>query len=153
MMKNYYYLFVKTVLFFGLVLMTGCQPVITLPEGTTLPTSPAEDVTLIATDNMYPSSPEEVIRSFLIAYPLDQIYAVQYLSPSYVQKLDAGSVAKLLPASGEITGFIIENGATSSESEKSEILTNIAFNDSSYDILFNLEIVDGRWAISNISVK
>lgn len=116
-------------------------------------TPAAIDVTPAVSDNKYPSTPEEVIRSFLIAYPTDPVYAVQYLSPSLVSKLDASSVSKLLPASGEIAGFIIEKGDTSAESEKSEILTNIAFQSMSSEVQFNLEIVDGRWVIDQIVTK
>lgn len=101
-------------------------------------------------DNHYPSTPEEVIRAFLIVYPSDPVYAVQYLSPTLVSKLDAASASKLLPASGEISGFIIVKGDTSAESEKSEILTNIAFQNTSSEVQFNLEIVDGRWVINQI---
>ncbi len=100
--------------------------------------------------NLYPSSPEEVVQAFVSTYPADQIYAVQYLSPAYVKNLDAQSVANLLPDSGEVTGFIIESGSTSVEGEKSEILASVAFESTSSEILFNLEIVDGRWAISQI---
>lgn len=116
-------------------------------------TPAALDVTPAVIDNQYPSTPEEVIKAFLIAYPTDPIYAVQYLSPSLVSKLDASSASKLLPASGEIAGFIIEKGDTSAESEKSEILTNIAFQSMSSEVQFNLEIVDGRWVIDQIIVK
>lgn len=104
-------------------------------------------------ENQYPSTPEEVIRAFLISYPTDPIYAVQYLSPSFVSSLTAASATKLLPASGDISGFIIEKGDTSAESEKSEILTNIAFQSMSSEVQFNLEIVDGRWVISQIISK
>jgi len=104
-------------------------------------------------DNQYPSTPEEVIRAFLIAYPSDQINAVQYLSPSYVSTLNEVSASKLLPATGEISGFIIEKGDSSAESEKSEILTNVAFANTSSEIQFNLEIVDGRWVINQILAK
>jgi hypothetical protein len=104
-------------------------------------------------DNQYPSTPEEVIRAFLIAYPSDPIYAVQYLSPSFVSKLDAASASKLLPASGEISGFIIVKGDTSAETEESEILTNIAFQSTSSEVQFSLVIADGRWVINQIIAK
>jgi hypothetical protein len=116
-------------------------------------TPAVQSITPTSSPSAYPSTPEEVIKAFLIAYPSDQVYAVQYLSPSYVKKLDENSVSKLLPESGEVTGFIIESGSTSAESEKSEILANVAFKDSSSEILFSLEIVDGRWAISQILPK
>lgn len=136
-----------------ILLMTGCQPVIGYQPTAVTETSTAQAVVSTATENMYPSTPEEVIRSFLIAYPLDQIYAVQFLSPSFVQLLDAESVSRLLPNSGEFTGFIIESGSTSAESEKSKILTNVAYDNTTMEILFTLEIVDGRWVIKSITQK
>lgn len=110
-------------------------------------------VTPSVTENQYPSTPEEVIKAFLISYPTDNVFAVQYLSPAYVSTLDADSASKLLPATGDISGFIIEKGDTSAESEKSEILTNIAFQNMSSEVQFNLIIVDGRWVIDKILAK
>jgi hypothetical protein len=138
----------------SLTLLTGCQPVNTILPSP-VPVTPTVQFVTTPTnaEQLYPSTPEEVIRAFLIAYPIDQIYAVQYLSPAYVEKLDAESVSHLLPATGEISGFIIEEGSSSAELEKSEILANVAFNDLSSRILFSLEIVDGRWAISQILPK
>lgn len=132
------------------LLMTGCQPVIsnsmTSIDESVIPSSePAPEI-----ETVYPSTPEEVIRNFLIAYPTDQIYAIQYLSPSFVKDLDSDSVARLLPDEGQIMGYIIESGSTSAEAQRSEILTKVAFQNSSFGLLFRLEIVDGRWAISTI---
>jgi len=107
----------------------------------------------VQTSTSYPSTPEDVIQSFLMSYPVDPVYAVQFLSPSLVKDLDADSVARLLPGSGDIKGFIIESGASSAEAEKSEILTNIAFDDLSAQVMFTLEIVDGRWVINKITQK
>ena len=138
-------------LFFGLILLTGCQPVNTMLTSTVSETPTAQFFsTPTAGEQLYPSTPEEVIRAFLISYPVDQIFAIQYLSPEYVKNLDSESVSHLLPSTGEITGFIIEEGSSSAEIEKSEILANVAFHDLSSKILFSLEIVDGRWAISQI---
>jgi hypothetical protein len=137
----------------GLILLSSCQLKNT-PQESLITNTPAMQIaTPSVTENQYPSTPEEVIRAFLISYPTDQIYAVQYLSPSYVSKLDANSVSKLLPASGDISGFIIEKGDTSAESEKSEILTNIAFQSMSSEVQFNLIIVEGRWVIDQILAK
>ncbi len=99
---------------------------------------------------VYPSTPEEVIKGFLISYPLDQVYAIQYLSPSFVKNLNAETASKLLPDQGDVLGFIIESGSTSAETQNSQILTNVAFQNASYKILFTLEIVEGRWAINHI---
>jgi len=140
-------------LLLGLILLASCQLKNTPQESLVTSSPAAHEVTPTVLENQYPSTPEEVIRAFLIAYPSDQIYAVQYLSPSLVSQLDAASASKLLPASGEISGFIIEKGDTSAESEKSEILTNIAFQSMSSEVLFNLEIVDGRWVINKIIAK
>jgi hypothetical protein len=153
MMKKTFTTLIEITLLIGLVLMTGCQPVIKLVNTAVISTPTAQIVTQSATDNSYPSSPEEVIRAFLLSYPVDKIYAVQYLSPAYVSSLDEQSVLKLMPYSGEITGFIIESGSTSAESEKSQILTNVAFQDNSSEILFDLIIVDGRWSINKITPK
>jgi hypothetical protein len=103
--------------------------------------------------DQYPSTPEEVIRAFLISYPMDQINSIQYLSPTFLSTLDAASISGLLPASGDITGFIIEKGVTSTELKASEILANIAFESMSSQVQFNLEIVDGRWVINQILTK
>jgi hypothetical protein len=113
----------------------------------------AKETPMVVDENQYPPSPEEVIKAFLIAYPTDPVFSVQYLSPTLVSSLDADSASKLLPASGDISGFIIEKGDTSAEMEKSEILTNIAFQSISSEVQFNLEIVEGRWVINQIIVK
>jgi hypothetical protein len=140
-------------LLLGILMLVGCQLKNTPQESSVINTPVVQPASTTALDNQYPSTPEEVIRAFLIAYPTDQVYAVQYLSPSYVSKLDAATASKLLPASGDITGFIIEKGDTSAESEKSEILTNIAFQNTSNEVQFNLEIDDGRWVINQIIAK
>lgn len=134
-------------------MLAGCQSKVIPLETLVAATSTLEATDAAVMENQYPSSPEEVIRAFLITYPSNQVYAVQYLSPSYVKDLDSASVAKLLPETGEITGFIIEQGSASAESEKSEILAKVAFQNSSNEILFSLEIVDGRWSISNIEIN
>jgi hypothetical protein len=131
-------------------MLTACQLKNTPQESVVTNTPAIKAVTTVGLDNQYPSTPEEVIRAFLIAYPTDPIYAVQFLSPTLVSTLDAASATKLLPASGEISGFIIVKGDTSAESEKSEILTNIAFQSTSSEVQFNLNIVDGRWVINQI---
>jgi hypothetical protein len=141
------------ILLLGLLLLTSCQ--VNNPQQESLATNTPgvqPDITT-AVENQYPSTPEEVIRAFLIAYPSDNIYAVQFLSPTFVSTLDDVSASKLLPGSGEITGFIIEKGDTSAEGEYSEILPNVAFETTSREIQFNLEIVDGRWVISQILAK
>jgi hypothetical protein len=137
----------------GVFLLTGCQMKNSPQESSVINTPIVEAVSTTVLDNQYPSTPEEVIKAFLIAYPTDQVYAVQYLSPAFVSTLDATTASKLLPAPGDISGFIIEKGDTSAESEKSEILTNIAFQNSSSEVQFNLEIVDGRWVINQIIAK
>ena len=139
----------------GMILLAGCQlqTATQTVEATEAPTVQQDGETPVVTENMYPSSPEEVIRAFLQTYPVDSVNAVQYLSPSLVKDLDVDSVAKLLPGSGDINGFIIESGSSSAEDEKSEILASIAFADVSTEVLFNLEIDDGRWVISKISEK
>lgn len=134
-------------------MLSSCQLKNTPQESLITNTPEVQTVTPTVTEHQYPSTPEEVIKAFLISYPTDQIYAIQFLSPSYVSTLDAASASKLLPATGDISGFIIEKGDTSAESEKSEILTNIAFESMSSEVLFNLEIVDGRWVINKISAK
>lgn len=140
-------------LLLGLILLSSCQLKNTPQESLTTNTPAAQPATLSVSENQYPATPEEVIKAFLISYPTDQVFAVQYLSPSYVSNLDADSASKLLPAPGDISGFIIEKGDTSAESEKSEILTNIAFQNMSSEVLFNLIIVDGRWVIDKILAK
>ena len=137
----------------GMVLLVGCQlqTATQTVEATEAPTVQQDGETVAVTENMYPSSPEEVIRAFLQTYPVDSVNAVQYLSPSLVKDLDVDSVAKLLPGSGDINGFIIESGSSSAEDEKSEIRASIAFADVSTEVVFNLEIDDGRWVISKIS--
>lgn len=134
-------------------MLTSCRLENTPQESLIINTPETEHTATKVVENQYPSTPEEVIRAFLISYPTDPIYAVQYLSPSFVSSLTAASATKLLPASGDISGFIIEKGDTSAESEKSEILTNIAFQSMSSEVQFNLEIVDGRWVISQIISK
>lgn len=149
------YFEVTLLLLLGLFLLTACQLKNT-PQETQVVDTPAiqiQTASPTAEKNEYPSTPEEVIRAFLIAYPSDQVYAIQFLSPSFVSTLNATSAAKLLPASGDITGFIIEKGSTSAEAEQSEILTNIAFENMSSQVQFNLEIVDGRWVIYQIAAK
>ncbi len=134
-------------------MLTSCQLKNTQQESLVTNTPTLAISTPEVVENHYPSTPEEVIKAFLISYPTDPIFAVQYLSPSLVSNLDADSASKLLPASGDISGFIIVKGDTSAESEKSEILTNIAFQSMSSEIQFNLEIVDGRWVINQIIAK
>lgn len=145
--------FITLVLVFALLLISGCRMSVTKQSESITDTPAVEPVTPTAGENSYPSTPEEVIRAFLITYPTNPIYAVQYLSPGYVRDMDEDSVSKLLPESGDVTGFIIERGSTSSESEKSEIVASIAFQDSSSQVLFRLEIVDGRWVISEITTQ
>lgn len=145
--------YLSSFFFLILILLTGCQPVNSVLENTPSATATLQALTPTVAELLYPSTPEEVIRAFLITYPVDQVYAIQYLSPNYVKDLDADSVSKLLPGTGEIIGFIIESGSSSSESEESEILVNIAFQDLSSEITFSLEIVDGRWVIRNIQQK
>jgi hypothetical protein len=140
-------------LLLGLILLSSCRLKNTPQESLLINTPVVQPATTSVTENQYPSTPEEVIKAFLISYPTDQVFAVQYLSPAYVSTLDAESASKLLPASGDISGFIIEKGDTSSESEKSEILTNIAFQNMSSEVQFNLIIVDGRWVIDKILAK
>ncbi len=142
------------------MMLTSCQlkntqqeSLITNTPAISLEASSVVLETPVVVENQYPSTPEEVIRAFLISYPTDPVFAVQYLSPSYVSKLDSVSVSKLLPATGDISGFIIEKGDTSAELEKSEILTNIAFQSKSSEVQFNLEIVDSRWVINQIIAK
>lgn len=154
-MKNIY---LKRVITFtclcGMILLAGCQlqTATQTVEATEASTVQQDgETTAAVTENMYPSSPEEVIRAFLQTYPVDSVNAVQYLSPSLVKDLDVDSVAKLLPGSGDINGFIIESGSSSAEDEKSEIRASIAFADISTEVVFNLEIDDGRWVISKIS--
>jgi hypothetical protein len=151
-LKNFYQRnFINTlILLLGLVALTACQQNTTPQESVVTNTPEIQTATSTMIANHYPSTPEEVIRAFLIVYPSDPVYAVQYLSPTLVSKLDAASASKLLPASGEISGFIIVKGDTSAESEKSEILTNIAFQNTSNEVQFSLEIVDGRWVINQI---
>jgi len=152
-MRKKYTTFSIMILFFATALiLSGCRQETGTPLATTTASPAAEETeALNPAENQYPSTPEEVIRAFVISFPVDKITSVQYLSPSYVKNLDTESVARLLPEEGDITGFIIESGASSAESASSEILTNIAFKDSSAQILFKLEIVDGRWAISQIT--
>jgi len=134
-------------------LLAACQPVQTPKEVVNTLTPAIQALSPTVEQNLYPSTPEEVIRAFLISYPLDQVYALQYLSPFYVKELDAVTVMELLPSKSEVTGFIIQSGSSSAESERSEILTDVAFSDQSSQIQFNLEIVDGRWVIRKSSVK
>ncbi|MHB8087745.1 MAG: hypothetical protein ACYDH2_05790 [Anaerolineaceae bacterium] len=141
------------ILLLGFLALTSCQLKNTPQESVVTNTPEIQTIPTTGIETQYPSTPEEVIRAFLIAYPSDPAYAVQYLSPSLVSKLDVASASKLLPASGEISGFIIVKGDTSAESEKSEILTNIAFQNTSSEIQFNLEIVDERWVIDQIIEK
>ena len=154
-LKNKYqrYFINGLILLLGLFILTACQLNNTPQESVVTNSPEILSATPVATDNQYPSTPEEVIRAFLIAYPSDPVYAVQYISPSLVKTLDASSASKLLPFSGEINGFIIIKGDTSAEGETSEILTNIAFQSSSSEIQFNLEISDGRWVINQIITK
>ena len=133
-----------------IILLTGCQPVNIVTEVLAIPTTTLTSAGNESSDLVYPSTPEEVIKDFLIAYPVDQVYAIQYLSPSYVKILDAETASTLLPNQGDVLGFIIESGSTSAETQSSQILTNVAFQNASFKILFNLEIVEGRWAISQI---
>jgi len=84
---------------------------------------------------------------------MDQLNSIQYLSPSYLSTLDAASISNLLPASGDITGFIIEKGVTSTELGASEILANVAFESMSSEVQFNLGFIDGRWVINQIYSK
>ena len=146
--------FIALLFVFILPLLSGCRMSITKATEEIITNTPAvETLTPTAGENAYPSTPEEVIRAFLITYPTNQIYAIQYLSPNFVQTLDEESASKLLPESGDVTGFIIESGATSAESEKSEIVANIAFQNTSSQVLFRLEIIEGRWVINEIAAQ
>lgn len=133
-----------------IILLTGCQPVNSVTQVSSDPTATLAVVSNESSAMVYPSTPEEVIKGFLISYPLDQVYAIQYLSPSFVKNLNAETASKLLPDQGDVLGFIIESGSTSAETQNSQILTNVAFQNASYKILFTLEIVEGRWAINHI---
>lgn len=135
--------------------MTACQLENPPQESvvTVTPTLPIPVETPLMVNNEYPSTPEEVIKAFIITYPTNPISAILYLSPSYVSKLNAASASNLLPASGDVTGFIIEKGTISAESEQSEIIANIAFENMSSQVQFNLVIVDGRWVINQIAAK
>jgi hypothetical protein len=139
----------------GLFLLAACQ--LENPQQESVVTNTPTLSTMVETPNMmindYPSTPEEVIRAFIITYPTDPLSAILYLSPSYVSKLDAASASNLLPATGDVTGFIIEKGSVSAESELSQILANIAFENMSSLVQFDLEIVDGRWVINKITAK
>lgn len=141
------------ILLLGLILLTACQLENPPQENvvTVTPTLSMQVDTPAVINNDYPSTPEEVIRAFIITYPTNPISAILYLSPSYVSKLDAASASNLLPASGDVTGFIIEKGTISAESEQSEIIANIAFENMSSQVQFNLIIVDGRWVINEIT--
>lgn len=134
-------------------LLAACQPVQTPKEIVVTQAPGLQELNPTVEQNLYPSTPEEVIRAFLISYPLDQVYSLQFLSPFYVKELDAVTVMELLPSTSEVTGFIIQSGSTSAESERSDILADVAFSDQSSQIQFTLEIVDGRWVIRKISVK
>lgn len=141
----------------GVFLLAACErssatvvPVVPTGGTTETASQPTADVAE-NTLNAYPSSPEEVIEAFLVSYPVDTVYSIQFLSPGLVKDLDVESVSKLLPGTGEIKGFIIESGSTSAEAERSEILASIAFEDRSTQVVFHLEIVDGRWVIEKIN--
>jgi len=154
-LKNQYqrYFILSLFLLLGLFSLTSCQMKNTPQESViTDPTATQLVVPTLIVDE-YPSTPEEVIRAFLIAYPMDQLNSIQYLSPSYLSTLDAASISNLLPASGDITGFIIEKGVTSTELGASEILANVAFESMSSEVQFNLGFIDGRWVINQIYSK
>ena len=135
---------------FIILLLTGCKPVSSIKVPSSEPAMTTAATPNLSSTMVYPSTPEEVIKSFISTYPIDQVYAIQYLSPTYVKNLDADTASKLLPNQGDVMGFIIESGSTSAESLSSQILTNVAFQNASFKILFSLEIVEGRWAISHI---
>lgn len=143
-------------LLLGMIFLAGCER----SSATVVPVSPVEtsestpqstEAVAESLESSYPSSPEEVIEAFLVTYPVDTVYSIQFLSPGLVKDLDVESVSKLLPGKGEIKGFIIESGSTSAEAERSEILASIAFEDKEAQVVFHLEIVDGRWVIEKIN--
>ncbi|KAF0109972.1 MAG: hypothetical protein FD147_1944 [Chloroflexi bacterium] len=134
-----------------LLLLTGCLENKNAQENIIIPVLSSPTATQIVYSESYPSTPEDVIREFLAIYPDSPVHAIKFLSPAYVQRLDERSALDLLPEQGRPSGFIISQGSSSAESEKSEVFVNIAYNDNTYEAVFSLIIQGGRWLIEKIA--
>jgi hypothetical protein len=145
-------LILTSIVALGFTGLTACVKSTPQPELPTLETQTQIESTPLGAPG-YPSSPEDVVSTFLAVYPSTPVEAIRFLSPGLVSKLSESTALSLLPSRIEITGFTIKQGATNVEMESSAILVDVGYQNGAREVTFNLIIVDGRWMINTISAQ
>lgn len=120
---------------------------------TASPTSDPQILTLPASQDGYPGTPEGVVHAFITVFPENPADAIQYLSPDLVAGLTPESLQNLLQLPGAVEGYMMLEGSGSAESETSQIKVAISSNQQNFVRSFTLVIRNGLWQITGIAVQ
>lgn len=132
--------------------LAGCQGS-QIPQESAFITPETQETVQNLNLNEYPGSPEGVVQAFLKVYPETPVEAVQYLASSFVAQLNGQTVLKLLPGNGIINGFLIVQGSSSAETERSQLIADIEIEGNLYQAEFHLITDQGYWRIEQIIWK
>jgi hypothetical protein len=135
------------ILLAGLIFPAGCSFPLNRIESIPSPAlTAARDI-----EETYPASPEEVVLLFLEAYPSNPPDGIKYLSPRLTATLTEDSALRLLPLREFPSGYNLQQGSTSIETQVSVILVEIIYDAAAYWVEFGLSLINGRWMIDTIN--
>jgi hypothetical protein len=98
----------------------------------------------------YPTSPEEVVQSFLAASQDDPMGMVQYLSSERQENLPAEGALSMLDMDAPIEGFTIQSAAVNPDPPLAQVNVALQAGGIRYDRQFFLKQQNGFWFIDAI---
>ncbi|MDR3575588.1 MAG: hypothetical protein P4L50_17145 [Anaerolineaceae bacterium] len=109
-----------------------------------------QTITPIQVGDIYPSTPEGVVESFLIAYQGSPDQMKQYLSSGLITHLPASGAAGLLGFKGTLQGYVIQSGSGMLNPPGAIVKVALQVGGQVLNRNFTLLQDNGKWVIDTI---